>query len=95
MEQRCYLAAVWLTWLGLPLLAIVVGVRVGWATPPPRNWRTSFAARPVAASQPADISSPARSRIGVAIRQVAAAADDRRFRCHRSQPVLQRHWQVG
>jgi len=23
--------AVWLTWLGLPLLAIVVGVRVGWA----------------------------------------------------------------
>ena len=31
MEQRCYLAAVWLTWLGLPLLAIVVGVRVGWA----------------------------------------------------------------
>jgi glutaredoxin len=32
MEQRCYLAAVWLTWLGLPLLAIVVGVRVGWTT---------------------------------------------------------------
>ena len=31
MEQRCYLGAVWLTWLGLPLLAIVVGVRVGWA----------------------------------------------------------------
>ncbi len=31
MEQRCHLAAVWLTWLGLPLLAIVVGVRVGWA----------------------------------------------------------------
>jgi len=31
MQQRCYLAAVWLTWLGLPLLAIVVGVRVGWA----------------------------------------------------------------
>jgi len=30
MEQRCHLAAVWLTWLGLPLLAIVVGVRVGW-----------------------------------------------------------------
>jgi glutaredoxin len=31
MEQRCHLAAVWLTWLGLPLLAIVVGVRIGWA----------------------------------------------------------------
>lgn len=29
MEQRCYLAAVWLTWLGLPLLALVVGFRVG------------------------------------------------------------------
>jgi len=26
MEQRCHLAAVWLTWLGLPLLA-VVGLR--------------------------------------------------------------------
>jgi glutaredoxin len=31
VEQRCHLAAVWLTWLGLPLLAIVVGVRFGWA----------------------------------------------------------------
>ena len=31
MEQRCHLAAVWLTWIGLPLLAIVVGARVGWA----------------------------------------------------------------
>ena len=31
MEQRCHLAAVWLTWLGLPLLAIVVGVRIGLA----------------------------------------------------------------
>lgn len=31
MEQRCHLSAVWLTWLGLPLLAIVVGVRIGWA----------------------------------------------------------------
>ena len=31
MEQRCSLGAVWLTWLGLPLLAIVVGLRVGWA----------------------------------------------------------------
>ena len=29
MQQRCYLAAVWLTWLGLPLLALVVGLRVG------------------------------------------------------------------
>lgn len=31
MEQRCHLAAVWLTWLGLPLLALVVGVRAGLA----------------------------------------------------------------
>ena len=31
MEQRCHLTAVWLTWLGLPLLAVVVGVRLGWA----------------------------------------------------------------
>jgi glutaredoxin len=30
MKQRCYLAAVWLTWLGLPLLALVIGVRAGW-----------------------------------------------------------------
>jgi glutaredoxin len=29
MEQRCHLSMVWLTWLGLPLLATVVGVRVG------------------------------------------------------------------
>lgn len=29
MEQRCHLAAVWLTWIGLPLLAVVVGLRVG------------------------------------------------------------------
>jgi glutaredoxin len=29
MEQRCHLSMVWLTWLGLPLLAIVVGLRVG------------------------------------------------------------------
>jgi glutaredoxin len=29
MEQRCHLAAVWLTWLGLPLLAVVVGFVVG------------------------------------------------------------------
>ena len=30
MEQRCYLWAVWLTWLGLPLLAVVAGLRIGW-----------------------------------------------------------------
>src|SRR5512139_1784076 len=29
MEQRCHLAAIWLTWLGLPLMAFVVGLRVG------------------------------------------------------------------
>lgn len=29
MEQRCHLAAVWLTWLGLPLLAVVIGLRMG------------------------------------------------------------------
>lgn len=29
MDQRCHLAAVWLTWLGLPLLAIVVALRAG------------------------------------------------------------------
>lgn len=29
MQQRCYLGAVWLTWIGLPLLAVVVGLRVG------------------------------------------------------------------
>lgn len=29
MEQRCHLAAVWLTWLGLPLLAVVVALRIG------------------------------------------------------------------
>jgi hypothetical protein len=29
MEQRCHLAAVWLTWLGLPLLAIVGALRIG------------------------------------------------------------------
>ncbi|MCX6539758.1 MAG: glutaredoxin family protein [Acidobacteria bacterium] len=32
MEQRCYLSAIWLTWLGLPLLAVVVGLRVGLVT---------------------------------------------------------------
>ena len=29
MEQRCHLAMVWLTWLGLPLLAMIVGWRIG------------------------------------------------------------------
>jgi glutaredoxin len=29
MEQRCHIAAVWLTWVGLPLLALVVGLRAG------------------------------------------------------------------
>ena len=29
MEQRCHLSMVWLTWLGLPLLAVVVGLRAG------------------------------------------------------------------
>ena len=30
MEQRCHLSMVWLTWLGLPALAVAVGVRAGW-----------------------------------------------------------------
>jgi glutaredoxin len=30
MEQQCHLSMVWLTWLGLPALAVVVGVRLGW-----------------------------------------------------------------
>jgi glutaredoxin len=29
MEQRCHLGAVWLTWLGLPLVALVIGLRQG------------------------------------------------------------------
>ena len=29
MKQRCHLAMVWLTWLGLPLLAVVMGFRAG------------------------------------------------------------------
>jgi glutaredoxin len=29
MEQRCHLGMVWLTWLGLPLLAFVAGRRAG------------------------------------------------------------------
>jgi glutaredoxin len=30
VEQRCPLVNVWLTWIGLPLLAVVVGWRAGW-----------------------------------------------------------------
>ena len=29
MEQRCHLAMIWLTWLGLPFLAVLVGLRAG------------------------------------------------------------------
>lgn len=29
MEQRCHLSMVWLTWLGLPLVAVVTWFRVG------------------------------------------------------------------
>jgi glutaredoxin len=29
MEQRCHLTAVWLTWLGLPLVSLLVGLRAG------------------------------------------------------------------
>jgi glutaredoxin len=29
MEQRCHLSMVWLTWVGLPLLAVLVGLRTG------------------------------------------------------------------
>lgn len=32
MEQRCYLGMVWLTWIGVPLLAVLVGVRAGLST---------------------------------------------------------------
>lgn len=32
MEQRCHLAMVWLTWLLLPLLAALVGLRTGMVT---------------------------------------------------------------
>ena len=31
MQQRCYLIMVWLTWAGLPLLAVLVGLRAGFA----------------------------------------------------------------
>jgi glutaredoxin len=30
VEQRCPLVNVWLAWVGLPLLALVVGIRAGW-----------------------------------------------------------------
>lgn len=30
MEQRCLLVNVWLAWVGLPLLALVLGLRAGW-----------------------------------------------------------------
>ena len=29
MEQRCHLAMIWLTWLGLPILAVLIGLRAG------------------------------------------------------------------
>lgn len=29
MQQRCYLVMVWLTWIGLPLLGVLVGLRTG------------------------------------------------------------------
>ncbi len=29
MEQRCNLLMVWLTWLGLPAIAILIGLRAG------------------------------------------------------------------
>jgi glutaredoxin len=35
MKQQCYLFNVWGTWLGIPALAIVMGVLVGW-------WATIF-----------------------------------------------------
>ena len=30
MEQRCPLVNVWLAWIGLPLLALLIGIRTGW-----------------------------------------------------------------
>jgi glutaredoxin len=30
MKQQCYLWSVWLSWVGLPILAVVVGLGVGW-----------------------------------------------------------------
>jgi glutaredoxin len=31
MKQECSLVLVWLTWLGVPALALLVGVKAGWA----------------------------------------------------------------
>ncbi len=30
LKQQCYLAFVWLTWLMVPVLALVIGARRGW-----------------------------------------------------------------
>jgi glutaredoxin len=30
MEQRCHIGMIWLTWIGLPILAVVVAWRRGW-----------------------------------------------------------------
>ncbi len=30
MKQQCYLVNVWFTWLGLPLLAVAMGMYAGW-----------------------------------------------------------------
>lgn len=30
MKQQCYLWAIWLTWLGVPVLVIVLGIKAGW-----------------------------------------------------------------
>ena len=30
MKQECNLGMVWLTWLGIPILAIVIGIMLGW-----------------------------------------------------------------
>jgi glutaredoxin len=32
MKQQCHLSMVWLTWLGLPLLTLVVGFKHGWVS---------------------------------------------------------------
>lgn len=30
MKQQCYLANVWLTWVGVPLVAILIGLKANW-----------------------------------------------------------------
>lgn len=30
MKQQCYLANVWLTWVGIPLVAVLVGLKADW-----------------------------------------------------------------